>query len=214
MVVGVTGLAGSGKSTVVNMMLELVPGARAIAFAEPLKQFCAEVYNWPLEKFEDQAFKATPDRRYVRLDHEQINVEGGGHRGDELRDILRLTPEELQDYEETGVVHLTPRHALQQLGTNWGRGCWEHTWIALAMRRITDLRAVGCPLVIVSDVRFDNETTVMDKVIEVVRPGVERGTHASEAGISPELVWAKIGNNGGLQDLHRTILGLLPLLLS
>lgn len=221
-VVGITGPANSGKSTVTRMMLELTLGAAQITLAGPLKEFCTKVYDWPLEKLEDQAFKAAPDSRYVRLSREKIAKLGwddlidAWHEGRRpeanLHEALGLTLEEYVDWVQTGVVHLTPRYALQHLGTEWGRGCFDATWTNMAKRRIRDLKAAGCPLVIVSDIRFDNEATVVDKVIEVVRPGVARAAHASEAGVSSELIWAQIQNNGSLEDLRRTLLGLLPLL--
>jgi len=34
----------------------------------------------------------------------------------------------------TGVTHLTPREALQKLGTEWGRECYPNTWVDLAIR--------------------------------------------------------------------------------
>ena len=223
-VVGVTGPINSGKSTVTRMLLELTPGAAQIALAGPLKEFCSQVYDWPLESLEDQAFKAKPDLRYVRLSREKIAKLGWDdliddwHEGRRpeanLHDVLGLTLEEYADWVQTGVVHLAPRHAAQQIGTQWGRGCCERTWIYLAKRRILDLKAAGCPLVIVSDVRFDNEATVVDKVIEVMRPGAERSAHASEAGISPELIWAQVRNDGSLEDLRERVsdvlAGLMP----
>lgn len=40
-VIGITGPANSGKSTVTQMMFELTPGAAQIALAGPLKEFCS-----------------------------------------------------------------------------------------------------------------------------------------------------------------------------
>lgn len=222
-VVGITGPVGSGKSTVTRMMFELTPGAAQIALAGPLKEFCSEVYDWPLDRLEDQTFKATPDRRYVRLSRDQIAKLGWNdlidawHEGRRpeanLHDALGLTPEEYVDWVQTGVVHLTPRYAAQHLGTEWGRGCFEATWTNMARRRILDLKSKGCPLVIVSDIRFDNEVAVVDKVIEVVRPGVTRAMHASEAGVSSELVWTRIRNDGSLEDLCKRVSDVLARLM-
>lgn len=223
-VVGVTGPANSGKSTVTRMMLELTPGATQIALAEPLKEFCCRVYDWPLERLEDQVFKTEPDPRYVRLSKDQIAALGWDNLIDDwhagrrpeanLHEALGITFEECADWVQTGVVHLTPRFALQRLGTEWGRGCFTDTWINLAKRRTRDLQEAGCPLVVVSDVRFDNEVSVVDKIIEVTRPGVTRAAHTSEAGISPELVWAQVRNDSSLADLRERVAdvlaGLMP----
>lgn len=37
-------------------------------------------------------------------------------------------------YPIPGKGHLSPRVALQTLGTEWGRGCYENTWVDLAIR--------------------------------------------------------------------------------
>lgn len=41
-------------------------------------------------------------------------------------------------------LFLTPRYALQQLGTNWGRDCYENTWVDLALRTAQQLAEGGC----------------------------------------------------------------------
>jgi hypothetical protein len=217
MIIGITGRKRSGKSTAARLIEDLAPGTAAIAFADPLKDFLAHVYDWPREKFEDEVFKETPDRRYVRLNHGQINVEGGGHRGDELRDILRLTPEELQDYEDTGAVHLTPRRAAQQLGTEWGRGCYEKTWVDVGMRRARHLER-DHPLVLITDCRFLNEAEAIRAaggvILRVTRAGnANEDGHASEqemSGIEPDI---EIANDGSFSDFACALLKFLEPLL-
>jgi hypothetical protein len=90
----------------------------------------------------------------------------------------------------TGRGHLTPRTALQLLGTEWGRACYENTWVdycirsaeqVLAgthyynqknglearglLRRLFTRPATG---VVVSDVRFKNEILAIQKVGGIV----------------------------------------------
>jgi hypothetical protein len=104
---------------------------------------------------------------------------------------------------------LTPRYALQQLGSEWGRNCYPNVWIDYAIRiakRLTDyphgpsfytaregMRAkyVSDPEVagvVISDVRFMNEVDAIcaagGRVWKIVRPGAglqgEAGKHMSE----------------------------------
>lgn len=90
-------------------------------------------------------------------------------------------------------LFLTPRFALQELGTSWGRSCYEDIWITLGMRRARKLLAAD-PMqgdvptgVVFTDVRFTNEIEGLKKEgAKLVR--VKRGNgltgnaalHASE----------------------------------
>ena len=214
MIVGVTGPMGAGKSTVVQMMLERVPGARQLAFAEPLKKFCSEVYDWPLEKLEDFEFKATPDHRHVRLDRVECeNLGFERHTDGYLRSVVELSEAELLDYKTSGEVHLTPRHAMQALGTEWGRECCKSTWVDLLLRRARDLEAAGCPLVVVSDCRFPEEKAAIEKlvgqVVKVTRPGGTVSTHASEHALDGVLFQWELANDGSLEALREKVNQLL-----
>lgn len=93
----------------------------------------------------------------------------------------------------------TPRQVLQMLGTNFFREQIRRDfWIRVAERKLTDLIAQGP--VLVDDCRFDNEAQLIRDlggiVIEIVRPGVTRGTHASERGIDPRLIDRTLHNDG------------------
>ena len=92
---------------------------------------------------------------------------------------------------------LTARHALQQLGTNWGRGCYENTWVDILIRTHlmiqegthdysahSGLYKAACDVmtrdrlkgrhVVCTDVRFPNEVEAINraggKVIHIIRP--------------------------------------------
>jgi hypothetical protein len=92
-------------------------------------------------------------------------------------------------------VHLTPRFALQQLGTEWGRRCYDNVWVDYILRVHKELQLGGCYYdekfglrgwmtlenakpktdVVAADVRFLNEISAIQKaggaVIRVIRPG-------------------------------------------
>ncbi len=105
--------------------------------------------------------------------------------------------------------HLTPRFALQQLGTEWGRACYEDVWIDYAVRVAQKLSVEGgytysaklglehawrpgdenwFSPVVIPDVRFRNEFEAIRKaggyVLKITRPGAgldgAAGAHVSE----------------------------------
>lgn len=97
----------------------------------------------------------------------------------------------------------TPRHAMQTLGTEWGRLCmgpefWVEAWAGLADARL----AVGRKIV-VDDIRFANEVAAIRArgglVIRVERPGLSGlaapAAHASE-GLDPGLCDLRLVNFG------------------
>lgn len=97
---------------------------------------------------------------------------------------------------------ISPREAMQTLGTDWGR-CMIHPeiWIKAGTREIQQYNRV-----VVSDVRFDNEAEAIKSlggtIIEVYRPGKEAvNPHASEEGIRRDLIDHTIINDGTIDEL-------------
>lgn len=101
----------------------------------------------------------------------------------------------------------TPRHAMQTLGTQWGRACIGPSfWIELWVRRVNQIIAKG-GRVVVDDCRFPNEADEVRKLGGVVWRLVGRGgiagSHESEAGCGrPDM---EIHNTGDIVDLHRQL---------
>ena len=115
----------------------------------------------------------------------------------------------------------TPRHAMQTLGTEWGRNMiGPDVWVRLTMHRVDDLLASGVN-VIIDDVRFDNEAEAIrerdGQLVTLVRGPVSaaaperglaalwqrlraraKGTHASEIGLTVRTV--KVHNDGTIAD--------------
>jgi hypothetical protein len=52
-------------------------------------------------------------------------------------------PSEKRNAPDPRYGGLTPRYALQTLGTEWGRTCWPDTWVAYALRVATQLQKGG-----------------------------------------------------------------------
>lgn len=128
-----------------------------------------------------------------------------------------------------GEGYLTPRHALQSLGTEWGRNCYENVWVELAIRMAKRLDgssilrysptegiipasdlALPSKGVVVTDSRFKNELEALRaagaKLVRVVRPGVDLPPYAhvseTEQATIPDSFFDYVfQNDGSLEDL-------------
>jgi hypothetical protein len=147
MIIGLTGLAGSGKDAVADALVAW-HGFFKIALADPMKEACQRWFGWSDEDlWGPSENRNRPDARW------------GG---------------------------LTPRRALQTLGTEWGRALHPDVWIEQALRVMRGSR--DC--FVIPDVRFANEADAIrragGRVVRVLRAGAglpgEAGAHASEAG--------------------------------
>ena len=130
--------------------------------------------------------------------------------------ILGITARELDDVKETPVDWLdgvTPRRMMQTIGTEWGRdSIHPEIWVRALQRQIETLMADNIDIVI-SDVRFDNEATMIRSMggimFRVHRHGLPDDQHRSEAGVNPGLIDHNIFNNGGIDELRGTMKTLL-----
>ncbi len=188
-IVALTGKAWSGKDTVAGFL-----GGKVMPFAGPIKEFCQQVFDFSdAQIWGPSQERNKPDVRYRRLI---------GYYADD-------TPQH---------EYLTPRYALQTLGTEWGRDCFEDIWADLGMRRAKAYLATH-PLetVVIPDCRFVNEARAVraagGQVWRIVRPGAglsgAASAHQSEMEQeSPEfnaLVNVTIYNDGTLNDLASQI---------
>ena len=97
----------------------------------------------------------------------------------------------------------TWREAAQKLGTEWARSLDKDIWVKLTVCNLKEDKNY-----VFSDVRFDNEAqAIIDKGgfnIQLVGRKVDLGSsasHASEAGISSNLITRVIDNNRTIEDL-------------
>lgn len=171
LLIGLCGRARSGKDTVGKMILSQAGGignAKTMAFADPMKKFCAELFYFSDEQLHGAA-KEVEDPRYPGL---------------------------------------TPRHALQTLGTEWGRACDPEIWIKYAMCKAREARQEGFS-VIITDVRFLNEAAAITKeggfIIKIDRPDLPEvgiAGHQSETELAAIRPTYGLINNGTLEDLR------------
>ncbi len=194
MIIGLTGYppGGSGKSTVADFLCKEY-GFVEVALADPLKRICAQVYGWPEDVlWGPSENRNVPDPLYPRHKYNpkfSTNQDGVPGIYFDTYDGRRFEPQ-----------YLTPRHALQQIG-DWGRGCYEDTWVDIALRDCKRLlgpqnlkydRKRGVYLeddrrtwdeqeyddirgAVISDVRYDSEARAIrntgGKIWAIIRPG-------------------------------------------
>lgn len=169
MIIGIAGTAGSGKSTVADHLVA-EHGFIAVNLADPIKRFCRDVFDFSEEQLWGPSEKRNePDKRYLRW----------------MANIPHMLTEDAKKEFQEGKVpqYLTPRHALQQLGTEWGRACYENVWVDYALRVANGLLQnrilysvrngpgwgkggsnIAVPKgVVIPDVRFKNEVDAITK---------------------------------------------------
>lgn len=182
-IIGLTGKAGSGKDSVGEVLESL--GYFRCSLAAELKQAVLDL----------DPYVKMDGTRMIRLS-EIVDAYG-------MDDAKRRFPE--------------VRRLLQVFGTEVVRKRNEDFWIETLQKKLVSEKVRH---VVVTDVRFDNEARWVHgtsayggKVIEVLRPShtdlSAQNGHASELGVSPELIDDQILNDGSLEDLQLMVAGLV-----
>lgn len=214
MIIGLSGLAGSGKDTIANILVDKYSFVR-IALADVIKRYCMELYDFSYEQlWGESGLRNIPDKRYPRKSH----VFGA----DGTCECCGQTD---------GQCYLTPRYALQKFGDEGGRGAYEEAWIDYTMRIANKILSgqsykpsLGCywddndikkpPIngIIISDCRYINELSAIrergGKLVRIVRGGAGlKGSAAAHKSESEQLTISDsafdyiIYNNESFDDL-------------
>lgn len=119
-------------------------------------------------------------------------------------------PSELRNQPDPAWEGLTPRLALQQLGTEFGRAMHPDVWVRLALARAAELENCCIP-----DVRFPNEVAAIraagGRVVCVERPaiGTRREVWRQHASEQQALEFdLRLPNAGSLLELQQAALQL------
>jgi hypothetical protein len=117
MIIGISGQAGSGKDTAAQYLIDN-HGFVRIGLADKIKRICKDVFDFSDgQLWGPSSSRNTPDDRYKRSEC----IECGGD------------PQKTRHCDGSS-VYLTPRYALQKLGTEWGRDCYENIWTEDVLR--------------------------------------------------------------------------------
>lgn len=171
MIIGLTGRIGSGKDTAYLRMVSLYdrPIVRA-SFASPLKASASALLQIKQEVIEE----------IKRDDNVRVTVHKNGDKYSEL----------------------TFREFLQRYGTEshrdiFGENFWVDIGIARAVRGLGQIQ--GNPVIVFTDVRFDNEAEAIikagGKVFEIIGEDAPISNHSSEAGIAKHMIAGMVYNN-------------------
>ena len=218
MLIGICGRAGSGKTTVADILVSR-HGFVSVALADPIKRYCRDAFDFTYEQlWGPSSARNAPDLRFLR-EHTSSALAGG----------CTCCGVDLWNYDEADKpCYLTPRHALQQLGTEWGRRCYSDVWINYALRvakeilegaeyyptrgttvEKAEVRASG---VVISDVRFPNEVAALRKAGGKIwktthGEGLKgsAGGHSSEGYIDELEVDAIFSSELELEDLPKAV---------
>jgi hypothetical protein len=132
MIVGINGVAGAGKDTFADYLVEDANFVK-IALADPLKRICLSVFReftendlWGPSEERNKPNRAYPtqEKTYDLCPECKSPVVAWSHQ---------------ENYgwkcpNHGGIqFYLTPRYALQQLGTEWGRKCHDQIWVKNTM---------------------------------------------------------------------------------
>ena len=227
-IIGISGQAGSGKDTLAKYILVKANGFKG-AFADPMKALTRKVFRFTDEQqWGPTEMRNAVDERYKAFDAMRFNNVLSSYcnvRDQWLASISHGTPEgraALDAWLWGCLTHLplTPRFALQTLGTEFGRTMEEGLWIRVMAERAKALATTEPNgIIVITDLRFINEAKWLREqgscVVRIVRPYVT-GEAANLAGVANHkseqeqkgydmvaLMTHTINNDGTLEDLEK-----------
>jgi hypothetical protein len=229
--ISLLGNAGCGKDTVAETVLKATQGT-SLAFADPLKEFAAILFQFSKEQLYGPSEKRNEvDTRKNDPTYQVDVLERFAKHGYVWVDSV--LPPYVDRMNAFGALirwlksvndapELSARLVLQTLGTEWGRAVYAPIWVEYGAKRARMALEGGIPMVVVRDCRFVNEAKAFKdiggEVWFIDRPsraeltaGVQN--HASEREQNSDemkrYLDVTIYNHQTLEDLERSVLYLL-----
>ncbi len=204
--VALTGLAGSGKDTVADVLVQH-HGFIKLAFAEALRAEVSAAFSFDLAHLTQRETKEHPisalalDRCLdpgflIRMQDALLTL---GHINNR-EDIRELAP--------VFSAPRSPRQILQWWGTEYRRAQDPDYWITRTHQAIAILVECGRDRFVLSDCRFENEAALVRRlqgsIWQVVRPGIAPvlGAHVSETEGNQFLPQVLLDNTGDIRHLQ------------
>ena len=214
------GHARVGKDQVGAYIKKAVPRCKTMAFADHLKDVCAEVLDLPIGDFYTEEGKA----RTTRYERNTCPQCFSSHTQPWVSEDYPLKATGLTACNACGAVgdtkmfhgYWTNREIAQHIGTEGFRAVSPNVWVDYLLKKALVEIQGGAALVVVTDGRFRSECEGVWKlggaVWRIKRPGmagnVGIANHKSETeqdSIKDEECQAVIDNDGTLEDLKRKV---------
>lgn len=208
-VIAMCGYAGSGKDTAGAYLVEHF-GFQRTAFADPLKEMVKIAFDFT----DDQLWGPSSRRNASDERYPFSGVCPSCGRRCNPNPGVRETANDpawwCQACDRHYPSHVSPRLALQTLGTEWGRRLDVDIWPKAALARIAKSDHDRW---VITDLRFPNEAVVMAhmgvgegaigmfRVIRLLR-GAPLSSHASETSVDAVTAHCLLDNNGPIEDLY------------
>lgn len=212
MIIGISGKAGSGKSTVAEYMRHLcICNSYIKAFADPLKEMVASIYEIDLDILYSQKGKAKEIPGYTKI----INEKGI------VQNISKNDRIVYHDFLKK-YVPATYRDALQFYGQKlkeyYGQNYWCHMWKNNILNNYGNPYDFTNPLeaLIIPDVRFPQEINFLKTLdpntilIRVNRKDITLISDISEWALDGYKDWDYvIDNDGTIGELNNKVINIL-----
>lgn len=224
MIVYILGIAGSGKGEAAAHLVNTYAFTE-ISLADPMKRFCKELFQFD----DEQLWGPSPRRNSADMRYPREH-------GPFALGRCRCCDAHIIDIQREGSkCFLTPRYALQTLGGEWGRSCFQNAWTDMLIRKVRILETQefsvydpkldvhyrqspnwGPANCLVPDVRYKNELAALKAIgakgFRLVRGSSglagSVGEHPSETEqreIPDEMLDAVIHNDGTLDELREKV---------
>lgn len=215
--IGIVGLAGTGKDTLATMLSEL-SGLPTVALAKPLHDAAIHIWDKSClerdQKEQQQLFGRNTFERFYAWHIKFLSQHNKQYGIVTAATLGKLNLVE-QIFKDNGKLRetISPREFMQRYGTGFWREICPEIFINLVRDNYQDC--------IVTDVRFENEAAICDRLIVVKRDGIEPvNNHVSEQfasqfnetqGNFKGVSYYVVENNGTLENLKNNVQKLLTL---